>query len=267
MTRPPQKSKHPRARNRTPAKPHRRTRPPPKGRLRQRLARAALWTLGGFVALSLSATALFRWLPPPASAVMVQRAIGQGAGYEYRWTPLAEIAPAAALAVVAAEDQKFPRHFGFDLGEIRAAINASLDGGRLRGASTISQQVAKNLFLWEGRAWLRKGLEAWFTLLIETLWSKRRILEVYLNIAEMGPGLYGVQAASQGFFGISAQDLSPSQAALLAAVLPNPRTYRADAPSPYVRKRQRWIIGQMTQLGGTAYLDAILPARPDRGAR
>jgi monofunctional biosynthetic peptidoglycan transglycosylase len=168
------------------------------------------------------------------------------------------IAPVAALAMVAAEDQRFPAHGGFDFAAIRAAIEQRLRGEPLRGASTISQQVAKNLFLWNRRSWLRKGLEAWFTLWLELLWSKRRILEVYLNIAEMGAGVYGVEAASRRFFGISAQELAPAQAALLAAVLPNPRRLRADAPGDYLRQRQRWILNQMHQLGGPGYLAPVL---------
>ena len=211
------------------------------------------------IGLSAGVTGLFRWVPPPASAVMLLRALSEDGHYEYQWTPLAEIAPGAALAVVAAEDQKFPHHQGFDFTAIEDAMNHNLKGGRVRGASTISQQVAKNLFLWEGRTWLRKGLEAWFTLLIEAMWPKRRILEVYLNIAEMGNRVYGVQAASERFFGIPPADLTDQQAALLAAVLPNPRRFRSDAPSYYVRQRQRWILRQMQQLGGPSYLKGIVP--------
>ncbi len=209
--------------------------------------------------LSAGVTALFRWVPPPASAVMLLRALNEDSNYEYQWTPLEEIAPSAALAVVAAEDQKFPHHHGFDFSAIGDAMSHNRKGGRTRGASTISQQVAKNLFLWEGRTWLRKGLEAWFTLLIETFWPKRRILEVYLNIAEMGNRVYGVQAASERFFNIRPADLSHGQAALLAAVLPNPRRFRSDAPSGYVLQRKAWILTQMQRLGGVSYLEGIVP--------
>lgn len=223
----------------------------------------ARW-IGGLLAfavvLSVLAVLALRWLPPPATSFMLQRWMQswneRQPGFElrYRWANWEEISPDVRLAVVAAEDQKFPRHRGFDLDSIREAIDEYRDGGQLRGASTITQQVAKNLFLWPGRSFMRKGLEAWFTLLIETLWPKRRILEVYLNIAEFGDGIYGVQAASLEFFGMSAAMLSAQEAALLAAVLPNPRGLRVDAPSAYVRERRAWILKQMHKLGGSAYL-------------
>ena len=189
---------------------------------------------------------------------MLQRAISEDFRYDYQWTPLQDIAPIAALAVVAAEDQQFPHHRGFDFEAIGDAVNHNLKGGTKRGASTISQQVAKNLFLWEGRTWVRKGMEAWFTLLIEFIWPKRRILEVYLNVAEMGNRVYGVGAASERFFRIMPVALSADQAALLAAVLPNPPRFRVEAPSSYVRQRQRWILKQMRQMGGMQYLADIV---------
>jgi monofunctional glycosyltransferase len=155
--------------------------------------------------------------------------------------------------VVAAEDQKFPSHRGFDVESIGDAWEQRARG-RVRGASTISQQVAKNLFLWSGRSWVRKGFEAWFTVLIESLWSKQRILEVYLNVAEFGPGIYGAEAAAQRHFGKPAAALTRREAALLAAVLPDPRAMRAAVPSAYVARRARWIERQAAQLGGPAYL-------------
>jgi len=169
------------------------------------------------------------------------------AGYRhrYRWVDIGQISPHAARAVIASEDQNFTAHSGFDFEAIRKAAEHNARGRRVRGASTISQQVAKNLFLWRGRSWLRKSLEAWFTVLIEALWPKERILEVYLNIAEFGRGIYGVEAAAQAFWGKRARDLTRSEAATLAAVLPNPRRYRADAPSPYVQRRRDWILRQM----------------------
>ena len=178
--------------------------------------------------------------------------------YELRqeWVDWEAISPAVPLAVVAAEDQRFPSHGGFDLVEIEKAWHRFRAGGQLRGASTISQQVAKNLFLWRGKDWVRKGLEAWFTLAIELTWPKRRILEVYLNIAQMGPETYGVGAASRRYFGRPAKALREKDAALLAAVLPNPERYRLDAPSRYVHKRAAWIRRQMRQLG-TAYLEGL----------
>ena len=216
------------------------------------------WAVLAILALTLVPVLAWRWLPPPVSAVMFHRALGESARPAYTWVPMEEIAPAAALAVVAAEDQRFPQHQGFDIKSIKAAWRNNAEGGRLRGASTITQQVAKNLFLWEGRSYLRKGLEAWYTLWLELVWSKRRILEVYLNIAEMGDEVFGVEAASRRFFGKPASALSNGQAAMLAAVLPNPRIYRADAPVPAVLRRRDWVLRQMRQLGGTSYLDGVL---------
>jgi monofunctional biosynthetic peptidoglycan transglycosylase len=173
---------------------------------------------------------------------------------DYRWTPWTRISPSAAIAVIAAEDQNFPTHHGFDFESIQKAMDAHEKGKRLRGASTISQQVAKNMFLWSGRSFVRKGLEAYFTVLIELTWSKRRILEVYLNIAELGDGVFGVEAASRRYFKKSAASLSNEEAALLAAVLPNPIRLKVNRPSAYIRERQSWIISQMSQLGGASYL-------------
>lgn len=182
----------------------------------------------------------------------------------YEWVDLERISPNAALAVIASEDQQFPFHDGFDFRSIREAVRASERGKRLRGASTLSQQVARNLFLWSGRSFVRKGLEAWFTVLIETLWPKERILEVYLNIAEFGRGTYGVQAASEAYFHAPAARLTREQAAVLAAVLPNPRRMHAERPSRYVLARRDWILGQMRQLGGSAYLRTIEPRTVSR---
>lgn len=227
------------------------------------LRRLLKWLLGLLLLMllaSLGLTWLLRDLTPPASSLMLQRwaeaRLGSRDDYtlRYHWRDWDQISPHMRLAVVAAEDQKFPRHRGFDLDSIQDALETYRDGGRLRGASTISQQVAKNLFLWPGRNMIRKGLEAWFTVLIEQLWPKRRILEVYLNIAEFGDGIFGVEAASQEYFERSAAMLSPEQAALLAAVLPNPHRLRADAPSAHLRQRQAWIQRQMRQLGGPGYL-------------
>jgi monofunctional biosynthetic peptidoglycan transglycosylase len=189
---------------------------------------------------------------------MLQRLAVERVPQHQTWVGIDEMAPAMALAVVAAEDQRFPDHWGFDAVEILAAVERHREGGRLRGASTISQQVARNLFLWQGRSFFRKGLEVWFTALIETLWSKRRILEMYLNFAETGERLFGVEAASQRYFGRSARALGRQQAALIAAVLPNPVLYQVDRPSAYVRQRQQWILQQMDNLGGAAYLDGVL---------
>jgi monofunctional biosynthetic peptidoglycan transglycosylase len=206
---------------------------------------------------------LLRWLHPTTSAVMVEARVaawrGGVRGYrtEYTWASLEQISPHAAIAVIASEDQQFPFHAGFDFDSIRDAVRESERGKRLRGASTISQQVAKNLFLWSGHSFARKGLEAWFTVLIETLWPKERILEVYLNIAQFGDGVYGVQAAARHFWHKSARSLDSRDAALLAAVLPNPHLLRVERPSRYVIARREWILGQMRELGGAQYLRAL----------
>jgi monofunctional biosynthetic peptidoglycan transglycosylase len=224
--------------------------------MRRWLLRIAVGVGALLVGLPVGTLLVLRWLPPPTSAMMLQERLrGENErGLAFAWTPWDAIAPAARLAVVAAEDQNFPRHGGFDREAIERALADHERGRRLRGASTISQQVAKNLFLWPGRSVLRKGLEAYLTVLIETLWPKRRILEVYLNIAEMGPGVYGVGAASRLYFGKPAARLDRYEAALLAAVLPSPKRLHAERPSAYVRQRARWILGQMEQLGGPAYL-------------
>ncbi len=192
---------------------------------------------------------VFRWVEPPITAFMLQAQPQPGVvALEYQWVDRDDIAFDAFAAVLAAEDQRFFLHSGLDFEEIQDAVGDRMRGRKLRGASTISQQVAKNLFLWPGRSFLRKGLEAYFTLLIEWLWPKQRILEVYLNIAEFGAGVYGVQAASVHFFSKPASRLRLDEAALLVAVLPNPKTLRVDAPTDYVRERQAWIIRQAQRL-------------------
>jgi monofunctional glycosyltransferase len=213
-------------------------------------------TLLFFVATSVIAVVLLRFLPPPTTTFMLYRHYEDliddlsFKSIQYKWVSAKKISPNASTAVIASEDQQFYQHFGFDLQAIRSSISAYINGRRrLRGASTISQQVAKNLFLTPSKSFIRKGLEVWFTLLIEILWSKERILVVYLNIAEFGDHLFGIEAASQHYFGISAKNLSRSQAATLAATLPNPLRLRAARPSNYVIRRQRWILRQMRNLG------------------
>ncbi|ANZ07963.1 monofunctional biosynthetic peptidoglycan transglycosylase [Raoultella ornithinolytica] len=220
--------------------------------LRILLIAAAFW--GGGIAL-------FSILPVPFSAVMLERQIGAWLSGDFHyvahsdWVGMDEISPWMGLAAIAAEDQKFPEHWGFDVSAIEKALaHNERQENRVRGASTLSQQTAKNLFLWDGRSWLRKGLEAGLTVGIETVWSKKRILTVYLNIAEFGEGTFGVEAASQRYFHKPASRLTPAEAALLAAVLPNPIRFRADAPSGYVRSRQAWILRQMRQLGGEGFM-------------
>ena len=227
----------------------------------KRLRRWLLWTALTVLVASMIPVILLRWIPPPTSTVMLDRRLSEGLQQDYQWVPLEQISPYAALAVVASEDQKFPIHSGFDLDAIKDALAHKARGGHLRGASTLTQQVARNLFLWQGRSYLRKGLEAWMTLLLELFWSKQRILEVYLNIAEMGKRTFGVEAASLQFFAKPASALDREQAALLAAVLPNPLRMRADRPSAYVLGRRDEILQQMCALGGVRYLQGILPAR------
>jgi monofunctional biosynthetic peptidoglycan transglycosylase len=188
------------------------------------------------------AVVALRWLPPPTSAFMLQSTVQP---VRYQWVPASRIAEAARRAVVAAEDQRFRQHHGFDVEAIEEAYAHNQHARHRRGASTISQQTAKNLFLWPGGGYFRKGVEAGFTVLIETLWTKDRILEVYLNIAEFGPGIYGVEAAAQTYFGKSAAQLDAGEAARLAAILPNPRHWSVRSPGPYVQSRVDWILGQM----------------------
>jgi len=226
----------------------------------QRLKTWALRVTIGLAGIAIAGILLFSFLPVPFSAVMAERQIGAWLSGDFRyvahsdWIEMKNISPWMPLAVIASEDQKFPDHWGFDV----QAIQSVLDGEetRMRGASTLSQQTAKNVFLWDGRSWIRKGLEAGLTVAIETVWTKRRILTVYLNVAEFGEGVFGVEAASQRYFHKPASRLTMAEAALLAAVLPNPIRFRADAPSAYVRQRQQWILRQMRQLGGEGFLNA-----------
>lgn len=198
----------------------------------------------------------FRWIDPPTTAFMLQDKSGR-VPVLHEWLDWINLRGAAPIAVVASEDQKFAHHYGFDLKSIRDSMDDYDDGASLRGASTISQQVAKNLYLWPGKSFLRKGIEAYLTVLVEASWSKRRILEIYLNIAEFGPGIYGVAAASDFYFGKAPADLTDADAALLAAVLPNPKQRRVDQPSPYVRERQRWIMQQMRRLQREQWIDLM----------
>jgi monofunctional biosynthetic peptidoglycan transglycosylase len=215
--------------------------------------------------LLLMAVTIFslRWLDPPTSAFMIRHWLTAESSDDgskrlyHEWIGADQIPAEVKLAVIAAEDQRFPSHQGFDLVELENAIQRWRHGGRLRGASTLSQQTAKNLFLWPNSDWLRKGLEVPLTVLIELLWPKQRILEVYLNIAQFGPETFGVGAASWRFFDRPVFTLGTAEAALLAAVLPNPRLYRVEAPSPQVRRKAAWIERQMRNLGGPAYLDRL----------
>jgi monofunctional biosynthetic peptidoglycan transglycosylase len=196
---------------------------------------------------------LLRFVAPPTTSFMIQRRVA-GGQVDYRPVPWERMSPWAPLAVMAAEDQRFLEHNGFDFDSIADALEERERRRRVRGASTVTQQLAKNLFLWPGRSLARKALEGWLTVWIELLWPKRRILETYLNVAEMGDGVFGVEAASRRFFEKSAAELDARDAALLAAVLPSPARLRADAPSPWVRERSHKIRTQMDMIGGPARL-------------
>jgi monofunctional biosynthetic peptidoglycan transglycosylase len=209
-----------------------------------------------WLALSLGLVLVFRVVDPPATMVMLLQpgAIGE---LEYTWVDRDAIAASAARAVMASEDQRFIEHHGIDFVSLDKALADYRGGDGLRGASTITQQVAKNLFLWQSRSFVRKALEAYFAVLLEMCWTKERILEVYLNIAEFGPNVFGVEAAAREYFRSSAASLSPQQAALLAAVLPNPQRFRADRPSDYVRERQDAIVAQMRLLESRGHYRGI----------
>jgi len=208
------------------------------------------------VGLSLAAVLPFRWINPPTTAFMLQDNSGRSP-LLHEWSAWSNFGDATPIAVVASEDQKFADHLGFDIKSIRASVGDFNDGAPLRGASTITQQVAKNMYLWPGKNFVRKGIEAWFTLLIEASWPKKRILEIYLNIAEFGPGVYGISSASEFYFNKTPAALSFNEAALLAAVLPNPKQLRADQPTQYLRDRQNWIIRQMQRLQREQWLTLL----------
>jgi monofunctional biosynthetic peptidoglycan transglycosylase len=235
-----------------------------------RLLRTLMLLAISWLALSWLVVLVLRFVPPLTSAVMMERQLGalihgeKDFRLQHRWVPWSQVSPYVPLAMVAGEDQKFPYHHGFDFDSIQTAVDAADEGRRLRGASTISQQTAKNLFLWNGRSFIRKGLEAYFTVLIELTWPKQRILEVYMNIAELGDGIYGVGAASDAFFHTPPARLGAAQAARLAAVLPSPRRFHADRPTAYVQSRANWIQQQMGQLGGPGYLQSRQAPRDTR---
>jgi len=226
------------------------------------LRKVAIWFVVGSVLL----VVLFRFVPPPGTMLMVERKVeswtdGEPIDLQRSWRSYDEISDSLKIAVIAGEDQRFAQHWGFDFDAMQAAFLHNERGGSIRGASTLSQQVSKNLFLWSGRSYFRKALEAWFTALIETFWSKQRILEVYLNSVEWDDGVFGAEAAARHHFGVGAGSLSTQQASLLAAVLPNPRVWSASHPSTYVARRAGWIRTQMGQLGGSAYLTDLNHSR------
>lgn len=220
---------------------------------------AKIWTIlwktcMAFFILSIVSVIVFRWVPIPLTPLMLVRNIEQlsdrkGVIMEHDWVPLEEISPRLQLAVVCSEDQNYLKHFGFDWGAMEKAMKENEEGKRFRGGSTITQQTAKNVFLWQGRSYLRKGFEAWFTLLIEIFWSKERIMEVYLNSIEMGNGIYGAEAAAQHWYHKPAKKLSKEEAASIAAILPNPLHLKATPATHYVGKRKAWIMQQMNFWG------------------
>jgi len=216
-------------------------------RLRWRLARRIALVVIGLLLLPVPVSLLYRVMPPPVTPLMLIRAI-EGNGARREWVPLSRMAPALPRAVIASEDTRFCLHHGFDWVEIDKAYEGYLEGEKLRGASTLSQQVARNLFLWPGGGFLRKGAEAYLTVLIEGLLGKERILELYLNIAEWGPGVFGAEAGAELHFGKHAQQLSAREAALLAVILPNPREWRPERPTAFLRERAETILARMPEV-------------------
>lgn len=234
---------------------------------RRLLLKFTLWFFG----ITIGFTLLYAVLPVPVTPLMIQRCWQQAweedreVRLRHDWVSFSEISPHLQLAVVCAEDQEFLEHEGFDFEAIEKAYKHNKKSKRKRGASTISQQTAKNVFLWPSRSWLRKGFEVYFTFLIETVWSKKRIMTVYLNSIEYGDGIYGAQAAAQYYFGKTSRELNRQEAALLASVLPNPLIYKADEPSAHVRQRQQWILSQMRMWGGKIdYEDPNTPRKPGK---
>ncbi|MCQ0110984.1 monofunctional biosynthetic peptidoglycan transglycosylase [Zhouia amylolytica] len=220
----------------------------------KKIFRLLFKTLFWFLVVSIFFVLAYKWLPVPVTPLMVIRNIeqkqdGQKVVWKHEWVPIESISEDLQLAVICSEDQKFLSHHGFDLEAIEDAIETNKEGKRLKGGSTISQQTAKNVFLWPKRSWVRKGFEVYFTFLIELFWSKERILEVYLNSIEMGNGVYGAEAASWYWFNKSAGTLTKYEAAALAAILPNPKKYKASPATTYIQSRKEWILRQMRNYG------------------
>ncbi len=225
-----------------------------------------------FFIVSILSVILFRWVPIPVTPLMLMRCVeqkmdGKKMKLKKDWVPLEKIAPSLQLAVVCSEDQNFIKHNGFDFKAIEKAIDYNETHKKTRGASTISQQTAKNVFLWTGRSYIRKGFEVYFTFLIETFWSKERIMEVYLNVIEMGDGIYGAQAASKMFFKKDAKYLSKSEAATIAAVLPSPIRFNVGKPSGFIQGRTAWIMNQMNTWGNVLRYDEPEEKKPVKKKR
>ncbi len=211
------------------------------------LLKVVVW----FITISIIWVIAYKYVPVPYTSLMAVRHFEGDKSYttKHQWKPIGEISKELQLAVICSEDQNFLTHNGFDIKALKEAYLENQEGKRIRGGSTISQQTAKNVFLWQGRTWLRKGLEVWFTFLIETMWSKERILEVYLNSIEMGNGVFGAEAAAKYWFNVSSKNLSRNQASAIAAILPNPRKYKANPPSKFINSRKKWIQRQMQNFG------------------
>ena len=223
----------------------------------KRFFRFIFKTLFWLFVFSVVIVVVFKWAPVPITPLMVIRNIQQTEtnkkGWEHNWIPIVDMSTNVQLAVICSEDQNFLKHHGFDIKAIEKAYENNKKGKKIKGASTISQQTAKNVFLWPNRSWLRKGLETYFTFLIELIWSKERIMEVYLNSIEMGPGIYGVEAASQYWFKKSASKLSIYEAAAIASILPNPLRYKANPATSYIEGRKSWVVKQMRYFGPLNY--------------
>ena len=228
-------------------------------KLLKNIKKIVLFSIASFFLCSILWVFMYKFINPPFTSLMIIKyfdASKDKRSIIKQWSDIKDISKYMVLATIAAEDQKFIDHHGFDFDQINISILEFEEKGRFRGASTISQQTAKNVFLFPSRSWIRKGLESYFTLLIELMWSKKRIIEVYLNVAEMGQGIYGVEAAANSFFGKKAKNLTQSEAAYLASLLPNPIVYRSNNSQNLVR-RQKWIIMQMNNLGGVSYLTSL----------
>lgn len=224
------------------------------------IGRIFKWMVVAFFGSTILAVVVLRFIPVYFTPLMFIRCAqqiskGEDIKLKHKWVPLEDISRHLPVAVMASEDQRFLLHHGFDYNAIEQAAMSNMKGGKKRGGSTISQQTAKNVFLWPGRSWVRKGLEAYFTVLIEMTWSKQRIMEVYLNSIEMGPGIYGAEAVAQQHFNKPAGDLFRSECALIAATLPNPIRFNSKTPSAYMQKRKRQIEQQMR----------FMPAFPEEG--
>lgn len=215
--------------------------------------RLIIGTIITFLTLSVGVVILYRYIPVPITPLMLTRHIAEGTPINYEWTPIENITPDLALAVVSSEDNLFMQHNGFDFKAIEQARAEAEAGIRFRGASTITQQTAKNLFLWHGRSWIRKGLEAYFTVLLEFFWDKEHIMQAYLNCIEMGNGIYGAKAVAKINFGTTPDKLTRNQCALIAATLPNPRRFNSAKPSKYIRKREQDILKAMKNIGSVRF--------------